>query len=93
MPPPRAAAKIAGGLEAVTDRNPMILSAAILLPSPRASCAPPTRLATARRVPSVSPVTMWRHGLDGETTTSPPRAVEAMPVAALQAAGVRGVRA
>eukprot|EP00969_Alexandrium_andersonii_P321969 14225360-Alexandrium_andersonii.AAC.1 len=71
MPPPMAAARLAGGL--VTERS--LMTASALLPRTLlVSCVPPTRRATARRAPSARPATTWLRGWSGVTTTSPPRA-------------------
>eukprot|EP00969_Alexandrium_andersonii_P010682 465143-Alexandrium_andersonii.AAC.1 len=53
MLPPRAVANVAEDPEAVTGRSPTTRSEAMPLRSLRVSCAPPRRLATAKRAQSV----------------------------------------
>eukprot|EP00969_Alexandrium_andersonii_P153126 6771370-Alexandrium_andersonii.AAC.1 len=83
-----SAAKTAGDL--VAGHRRMRTSVRPLL-SLRASCARPTRLATARRGPSARPATTSQRGWNGVTTTSPPRAA-GIAVEARPTLGERGAR-
>eukprot|EP00969_Alexandrium_andersonii_P211215 9328706-Alexandrium_andersonii.AAC.1 len=62
MPPPMAAARLAGELGAGRSRTTV---SALLPRTLLVSCTPPTRRVTARRAPSVRLATMWLRGWSG----------------------------